>query len=476
MRHFAAAKATSRFEHCRAPARRPWWRKPVPKADATDLDGTRLAPCDKLGANLEILAAPPDDRRHFEHIGHRRCDYNIGLLEHLDAHPLLSSSALQKAAVNLQAVTGIAPQTLEALHRHNLEFTFPDEPHAWSEYNWVIERTQEALLQWGDITRGEDLFVSGLGGFDITAAVAKQSTLLQLFDDESEAGMYGYLYSLGWNGFVAELIRPASLQARGYFRCGEYPFSPRWEISIYSDDGTDIRPIEWSDPHSQIVVYDLASFLLQQPETNKPRQHFIRFARFWYNNPALLHELIPCAIAENNERWPTGGEAMRPTVLLRQIRDLERQRLAGPNIAFTHLDVIEDGCVHDNGLQLQILRSSHEVIRVARDLNNCAAYLVEAIARKRYVLIALVDTRSGRPVALGGWDLDMNFKMDEVVEKNNQAPSDETLDIYNAFLPVWLPDSDDDVWFDAEGKPEYWLWWIYHYRKEMALRAVLRLL
>ena len=163
---------------------------------------------------------------------------------------------------------------------------------------------------------------------------------------------------------------------------------------------------------------------------------------------------------------------MRPTVLLRQIRDLERQRQAGPDIAFTHLDVIEDGCVHDNGLQLQILRSSHEVIGVARYLNNCAAYLVEAIARKRYVLIALVDTRSSRPVALGGWDWDINFEMHQIVEKNNQAPSDETLDIYNAFLPDWLPESDDVD--DAEGKPEYWLPWIHRHRKEMALEAWLR--
>jgi hypothetical protein len=334
MRHFAtAAKGASRFEHCRTPSGRPWWRKPVLKVGATGLDGTRLAPCGKLDANLEILTAPPDDRRHRDHIGH-----NIELLEYLQEHPLLSSSALLKAAANLQAVTGIAPRTLEALHRHNLEFALPDDPpRAWSEYpseaiaeaDWVSERTREVLLQWGGISSGKDLFVSGLGGFDITAAVAKQSTLLQLFDESAIMCDFGR-----WNGFVGELIRPASLQARGYFRDGEYPFSPRWSVSVYSGDGTELGPSEWGEenPDSLAVVYDLPSFLLRQLETNKPRQHFIRFARFWYNNPALLHELIPCAVEGSSrsallhERWPTGGEAMRPTVLLRQIRDLDDLR------------------------------------------------------------------------------------------------------------------------------------------------------
>lgn len=70
---------------------------------------------------------------------------------------------------------------------------------------------------------------------------------------------------------------------------------------------------------------------------------------------------------------------MRPTVLLNRIRDLERERQAGPDVAFTHLDVIEDGQVRADGLQLQILRSSHEVLRVAQELNNCATYIVAAI-------------------------------------------------------------------------------------------------
>ena len=107
------------------------------------------------------------------------------------------------------------------------------------------------------------------------------------------------------------------------------------------------------------------------------------------------------------------------------------------------------------------------MIKVAQELNNCAAYLVPFITAKEYVLIALVDTRSGRPKALGGWKWGIHFGMDQIVEKSNRSPSGTTLDHFAAFLPLGdsplsptaLPGDDA-----AAGRPEYWLWFIREHR------------
>ena len=239
-------------------------------------------------------------------------------------------------------------------------------------------------------------------------ALQKQSSFVtpDLFciSDEYESEYWDGTGHRGWLGFTAELIRPANLQARGYFPTSRAVYAGSGGTQ-YNDNGDELHHEDtdkfWHEYGDNTVVFDEVSFLMSLPETSGPRRHLIRCAGWWADNLSLMHELVPSAIVQGrpaeSQRWPIGGEAMQPTVLLSRIRDLERERQTGPNVPFTHLDVIEDGSIRDDGLQLQILRSSHSVIKVAQELNNCAAHLVPAITAKEYVLIALVDTLLCRP-------------------------------------------------------------------------------
>lgn len=155
--------------------------------------------------HLAMLTAPPPDRRHREHTRH-----NSQLLEHMQAHPLLNSAALLAAAANLRAVTGIEPQTLEAMHRHQVQFE--------NDRIWTAEPALQTIMEWSDLRLGKDLFIKGLGGFDIMAAVEKQSTHIEPDEVDHDGGEFGDGSGhRGWLGFTAELM-----QARGYFP-DQYP-------------------------------------------------------------------------------------------------------------------------------------------------------------------------------------------------------------------------------------------------------------
>ena len=82
---------------------------------------------------------------------------------------------------------------------------------------------------------------------------------------------------------------------------------------------------------------------------------------------------------------------------------------------------------------------------MARRLRNCAAGYVERIADKEYMMVALVQTLTGKPLALGGLWIDEDeyiscaeglygIVWDQVVEHSNGSPSTETFNHFAVFL------------------------------------------
>ena len=189
----------------------------------------------------------------------------------------------------------------EAYHRPQLEHDVD------GVCGWSYERTRVILRQWCNIRRGSSLFVKGLGGFDIMVALQKQSSFVtpDLFVTPDETWAQNEYWvgtgHRGWLGFTAELIRPANLQARGYFPTSRAVHAG-FGGTQYNDDGDELHHDDadghrrlcltdefWREYSCNTVVFDEVSFLLSQPETSGPRRHLIRYAGWWADNLSLMH-------------------------------------------------------------------------------------------------------------------------------------------------------------------------------------------
>ena len=97
-------------------------------------------------------------------------------------------------------------------------------------------------------------------------------------------------------------------------------------------------------------------------------------------------------------------------------------------------------------LQMRVLRSSHEVADISKRLRNCAASFVELIKHDEYLMVVLVQTKTGKPEALGGihksgenWEMgrhdgDREHEWDQIVGQSNSFPTTEVLEHFDAFM------------------------------------------
>ena len=101
---------------------------------------------------------------------------------------------------------------------------------------------------------------------------------------------------------------------------------------------------------------------------------------------------------------------------------------------------------------LRVVRSSHQVGRVAKALRNCAEMYEHRVRCGEYVLVALRDTTTfdpskyEKPLALGGWDVNTQA-WDQIVEGSNRTASLKVCDHflnYEASLLRWLRLPADD--------------------------------
>lgn len=250
---------------------------------------------------------------HADHICHpendrRRCQV-------MTAERLLNTSELREAAANLEAVTGITPGALEALHRHELEAwhrwmdqdTYEYRHEAWYQ-KWReadLQRHQavqrQAVLDWAHVRRGSDLFVRGLGGFNIDVAVCEsladifhsnywncraRSFYSSYFPSEHslariarrEQAERSLRYQHTW------VLRPRDLQARGHFAALDRLSNLDQQLWIDSalQPATNLARLGW---------------ILALPDDHPIRCHLIRFHSYWAcpDNANTLHELVEAA-------------------------------------------------------------------------------------------------------------------------------------------------------------------------------------
>ena len=113
-------------------------------------------------------------------------------------------------------------------------------------------------------------------------------------------------------------------------------------------------------------------------------------------------------------------------------RPAERSALRrlGPDVRFTHLDAVKDPPA-DGDASLRVLRSSHELDRVGKELRNCAGSYGR---RVDYALVALY--KGDKVEALAGYARGGRSWDHRPVAKCNRNASEEVLARFDTFLPT----------------------------------------
>jgi hypothetical protein len=311
---------------------------------------------------------------------------------------------------------------------------------SWSPSDIGLGRTRRALAEWLGIHRGSDLFVRGLGRFDIGRnsaftpfQVHRVHPSLGACYSTSDGRNVGYAKHCTW------MLRPVQLQANAYF--------------------PEVPP----DAREHIVL------ILELPCGHCVRRHMIRFYAWWKQpqHASMLHELIKAAerlaqldvvrsvggkrqqllveagitditmlarlssdeqervakdtpgistlllgtLAQNAAQelprwWPVDiGEDAQPLTLLGSLRKLQEARDI-ENDYYKHLDSLADMGVEDGDGMLRILRSKAAVRDVAERLRNCAASYAAQVRAGKYLLVGLqCPTRGWEALAgLKLWD------------------------------------------------------------------------
>ena len=398
------------------------------------------------------------------------------------------------AVRNLQTVTGIDMDLLNALHHRGtcigdesvmdtskklcysqdetdgyqrfLATVGPltEQPAEYLPHDEGLALLRHRLLAWVPVKRGRDLFICGLGGFDIKDVLDHTVLLRRSFMEEvarraddalsarpaaglpfrrtpSIEDLLQLSAFVRWHP-VTWLPSPAELQAYAYFDALRgSPTKLQSVVNILSlPEGNVVRAHlirhrywwndldhanaldelegllgpahewdewdewdeEWDKQDEQLSEYAGVFDLFGLAQLNKEQQLAV-IPELEGMDQATLQELVEWAKGhvESMPLWPEGGEGLHPRRLLQLLR---RARSFGPNVRFDFLKDLIDGAVEADGQQLRVLRDSDSVRDVAERLRNCAAMYSDDCARGTYILVALFDAR-GRPKALGGYEL-----------------------------------------------------------------------
>ena len=127
-------------------------------------------------------------------------------------------------------------------------------------------------------------------------------------------------------------------------------------------------------------------------------------------------------------------------MLLRRLREAADLRELGPDVHFSHLDCYEDPPA-DGEHSLRVLRSSHQVSSVGKQLHNCARSYIDRV-KGGYVLVAAFEGE--KPTALAGWWWFRGLQWDHrPVAVNNKNVDAVVQAKFDEFLPALVKAKGD---------------------------------
>lgn len=246
----------------------------------------------------------------------------------------------------------------------------------------------ESLQAWAQFSTGRSLFISGLGVFDINEA---KDHLV-----EKEA-----------------IPSPASLQAIGY--------APRLFPTAPDE-------FAWMDDEFFPLTQMRDLFRLNANDFRF--RYFVRHHR-WFNDDIHINRLDEVLqLPDRDDELPPGLSLdIGPRRMLDALQDTRREQVQ-PFVRFEWLlSLSERKC--SLGV-LVPLRDSHDVLRVGKELRNCAADYICQVQQQRCVLVVLREQVNGKTLALGEFD-GRRFK--QLVESCNLSASKDVRECFDDYLP-----------------------------------------
>ena len=300
----------------------------------------------------------------------------------------------------------------------------------------IVYDIDAALSSWRGIERGKELFVTGLQNFDIPAAYAglHEQRVQRLWQrmhgwgpssstqcvegigpatasrlEEAGVPSVGTLASLQGDAIDRVLASTSRLSRerlelfiRRAVNATElltgWPLRRLglWIFSVHALQAFGHFPtLARDNPDALEHVEAILALGAESPQ----RQHLITHSKWWDDgdHANALDELV----APGSD-WPEGGETLPPPTLLRRLRESAVLRRLGPDVRFTHLDAVKDPPA-DGDASLRVLRSSHEIERVGKELRNCAGSYGNRVRRGSYALVALYKGDKGGSGGLRSW-------------------------------------------------------------------------
>ena len=328
-----------------------------------------------------------------------------------------------------------------------------------------------ALSSWRGIERGKELFVTGLQNFDIPAAYAglheqrvqrlwqrmhvfypsthlDPSSSTQCLEgigptiasrlEEAGVPSVSALASLQGDAIdrvLASTSRLSRERLELFIRQAAYATGKwkslsslgLWIFSVHALQAFGHFPaLARDNPDALEHVEAILALGAESPQ----RQHLITHSKWWDDgdHANALDELV----APESD-WPEDGETLPPPTLLRRLRESAELRRLGPDMRFTHLDAIKDPPA-DGDASLRVLRSSHEIERVGKELRNCAGSYGDRVRRGSYALVALF--KGDKVKALAGYARGGRSWNHKAVGSCNRNASKEVKARFDTFLPT----------------------------------------
>ena len=446
--------------------------------------GARI--CSRAGAGSAALAhAPPRLREHLSGVA-------VGRLPQLE--PVVRTVELREAAKGMEKVLGIGADTMELLHQRSGGGLVYGDPvrivrgeHAGrrgtckSFFQLDVGRhapnirgedavydIDAALSSWRGIERGKELFVTGLQNFDIPAAYAglheqrvqRLWQRMHVFYPSTHLDPSSSTQCLeGIGPTIASRLEEAGVSSAGALASlqGDAIDRVLASTSRLSRERLELfisrafRGTRWSSrlglwifsPHALRAFGHFPALARDNPDAlehveailalgaeSPQRQHLITHSKWWDDgdHANALDELV----APESD-WPEDGETLPPPTLLRRLRESAELRRLGPDMRFTHLDAIKDPPA-DGDASLRVLRSSHEIERVGKELHNCAGSYARRVRSGNYALVALF--KGDKVEALAGYARGRNSWDHMPVASCNRNASKEFKARFDTFLPT----------------------------------------